>query len=193
MKTCTKCNEAKAVSEFYVNKGTAASHCKKCHCREAQARRVAKRIDPVQVEKERVAAKKYRDANPEYVNRERARVRNRFLSLSSTEKEKLYEYSKLYFRTHRAESLARNAKYRANKYGAPGYCSPEQRKARFAIFGDRCAYCHGPAEAADHVIALTRGGSNWPANLRPSCNSCNSSKCNKKLMSEWKPPVAVTV
>jgi hypothetical protein len=28
----------------------------------------------------------------------------------------------------------------------------------------------------DHVKPLARGGSNWPANLRPACKSCNSRK-----------------
>lgn len=36
----------------------------------------------------------------------------------------------------------------------------------------------------DHVIPLTRGGSNWPANLQLLCQACNRSKSNK-LPEEW--------
>ena len=52
------------------------------------------------------------------------------------------------------------------------------------MWGGKCAYCGAPATAIDHAIALTRGGTHWPANLRPSCKSCNSSKGKKKL-SVW--------
>lgn len=77
------------------------------------------------------------------------------------------------------------AKRRARKLAAPGVCTAEQLKARFEIYGNCCAYCGAPAEASDHVIALNRGGSNWPANIRPSCKSCNSSKGDKPL-AVWK-------
>jgi len=37
----------------------------------------------------------------------------------------------------------------------------------------------------DHVIPVARGGSNWPANLVPACNSCNSKK-HAKLVEEFR-------
>jgi 5-methylcytosine-specific restriction endonuclease McrA len=36
----------------------------------------------------------------------------------------------------------------------------------------------------DHIIPLSRGGTNWPDNIQLLCAECNSSKRNK-LMSEW--------
>jgi 5-methylcytosine-specific restriction endonuclease McrA len=61
----------------------------------------------------------------------------------------------------------------------------EQIEWRFAVFGNRCAYCEsaGPL-SADHVIALARGGMNIPANIRPACRRCNSSKGAAPLR-EW--------
>lgn len=49
-----------------------------------------------------------------------------------------------------------------------------------------CAYCddeEGPFQI-DHVIPVTRGGSNEMSNLRVACRSCNSSK-GDRLLSEW--------
>jgi HNH endonuclease len=44
------------------------------------------------------------------------------------------------------------------------------------MWGGRCWMCGGQATATDHVKALVCGGSNWPANLRPICQPCNSRK-----------------
>ncbi len=46
----------------------------------------------------------------------------------------------------------------------------------------KCAYCLTSIEKRyhiDHVIPLTRGGSNWPMNLALACVRCNTSKGNR--------------
>lgn len=40
----------------------------------------------------------------------------------------------------------------------------------------------------DHIVPLSRGGSNWPDNIQLLCQSCNDSK-GPKTMEEWKPNV----
>lgn len=72
----------------------------------------------------------------------------------------------------RAQNSARYARDR----DAPGYASTEQIKARWDYFGSKCWMCGAIATDTDHVKPLARGGSNWPANLRPACQSCNRSK-----------------
>ena len=74
---------------------------------------------------------------------------------------------------------------RAARENAPGVCTAAQLRSRVAFYGNRCAYCGGPYEHLDHVIPVSRGGSNWPANLRPACAKCNGMKHSKKLQ-EWK-------
>ena len=44
------------------------------------------------------------------------------------------------------------------------------------LWASRCWVCAKPGRATDHVIALCNGGTNWPANLRPICASCNGAK-----------------
>lgn len=55
----------------------------------------------------------------------------------------------------------------------------------FTRDGNRCVYC-GRADdlTLDHVVPLSRGGSNEPDNLATACRSCNSSK-NAKTPEEW--------
>lgn len=71
--------------------------------------------------------------------------------------------------------LLANAR-RSRELAAAGHCTEQQLADRIAYWGHRCWMCGGPYESIDHVIALSRGGTNWPANLRPACRHCNSSK-----------------
>ncbi|MFG1833848.1 HNH endonuclease [Micromonospora chersina] len=36
--------------------------------------------------------------------------------------------------------------------------------------------CGAEGDVLDHVKPLAKGGSGWPANLRPACNPCNLRK-----------------
>lgn len=61
------------------------------------------------------------------------------------------------------------------------------RRLRMVVFerdGYECAYCGDCANTVDHIIPLSRGGTNDPENLTPACKSCNSSK-RDKLVHEW--------
>lgn len=72
---------------------------------------------------------------------------------------------------------------RERKAGAAGSASREQIEARIAYWGGMCSYCRErPHEHLDHTIPLSRGGSAWPANRRPSCRSCNQ----RKAAGEWR-------
>lgn len=69
--------------------------------------------------------------------------------------------------------------YRARRAGAAGMSTIEQIQARWNYFGGLCWMCRRPATSMDHLIPLSRGGSNWPSNFRPACRKCNSSKGTK--------------
>ena len=76
-------------------------------------------------------------------------------------------------KNHPVELVLKMGRHRARKMSAPGTCTPQQLADRVAYYGGLCAYCReAPHEDVDHVIPLSRGGSNWPANLRPSCHRC---------------------
>ena len=85
---------------------------------------------------------------------------------------------------HRAN--VRRQKY--ERRGAPGYYTEEQLQARIDFYGRRCYLCDCDWDALpaghkhiDHVVPISLGGTNWPANLRPACETCNLSKNAKPL------------
>ena len=57
--------------------------------------------------------------------------------------------------------------------------------AKWKRQGKCCAYCQRPADTVEHVVPLSRGGSNHEGNLVPACRSCNASK-GDRLIVEWK-------
>lgn len=85
----------------------------------------------------------------------------------------------------RKRMLARRATYRRNARmrRAGGFCDDLARAHRRALYGGLCWVCAQPGTQMDHVIAIARGGTNWPANLRPICPRCNQSKGAK----DWRP------
>lgn len=69
---------------------------------------------------------------------------------------------------------------------------------RFEIFkrdGFKCHYCGSTPISSilhvDHILAVSRGGTNEPDNLITACSTCNSGKGNRKL-SEAKYQPALT-
>jgi len=69
-------------------------------------------------------------------------------------------------------------KRRAAKHASPSNFTAEVFKGLCDAYGNRCLAC-GDTEAvleADHVVPLTRGGSNDIGNIQPLCGTCNRKK-----------------
>ena len=69
-------------------------------------------------------------------------------------------------------------KRRAAKHASPGGFTAEEFKALCETYGNKWLAC-GDTEAlleADHVVPLTRGGSNDIGNIQPLCGTCNRKK-----------------
>jgi len=137
----------------------------------------------------------YRRAQQDYKNRfpERVRATVRRYRAKPMSQEAMSQSRRLWYvanRTHalayaradtqtergRLVKIATDHRRRARQQAAPGWTSTTQLAGRIALYGGLCWICHVPATTIDHVIPLARGGSNWPANLRPACRGCNSSK-----------------
>lgn len=72
---------------------------------------------------------------------------------------------------------------RAAKIGARGSFTYEEWLILREHFGDVCGNCKVPLErpVMDHVIPLSRGGTNYIENIQTLCKACNSGKGAKSI------------
>lgn len=83
----------------------------------------------------------------------------------------------------KAKREANNRRRESLKRVATGTFTLSQFYARCEYYGWCCYLCGKSVTrqtvSIEHRIPITRGGSNWPANLAPACRSCNSRKHTK--------------
>lgn len=184
------------ISERYVSTGG----CIECH---ALARRAYADAFPEEVkrmkkdwqnrESARMAqhTRNWRARNPE---KDKAKQKK----WAAENPEKVSARAARYYRRHRARKIADATKWaknnperacanwrnaRARKANAPGKFSAIDIRGIAKAQGGRCAYCaislRRTRRHIDHIVALSKGGTNYPKNLQLLCAPCNQSKSAK--------------
>ncbi len=83
-----------------------------------------------------------------------------------------------------AKNKERMAHLKARRYarerGAEGSHTLEEWQKLKEIYGNKCASCREfKPLTKDHVMPLSRGGSDYITNIQPLCRNCNSKKWSK--------------
>lgn len=160
-KRCSGCGEEKSLSEFHKDRCKKDGHRGQCKvCRKAcQAR--------------------YYAENSEELRPTHARW-------YAENKDKMKAYYAEWRRNNPEKRRASEHRRRARKANAKGTFTADDWKQRLAYHDYKCIYCgvekHDTKEkylTMEHLIPLSRGGTNWPSNLAPSCMSCNCKKHTK--------------
>jgi 5-methylcytosine-specific restriction endonuclease McrA len=139
---------------------------------------------------QRAYSQEYRSANNEKVN-ERVRARR------AANPELFRKHSKRYYQSHAKEDTQRRVKndranpaavqvrrhkHRAKASGCEGSFTAQEWTDLCARYDQRCAICGNQKQlTVDHIVPLSKNGSNWIENIQPLCRSCNSSKNNREV------------
>lgn len=161
-------------------------------------------------EQSRIRSREWRAANTEraaenarkYYVANRTRHAELMRAWYVANKEQANQRGRSYYATNRAlirqRMRARRAAYpekvkadkqrrRALESNAEGMHTADDIKARYERQKGRCYWCNvkvGNNYHVDHVVPLSRGGTNWADNIVIACPTCNLSK-HDKLPHEW--------
>lgn len=116
----------------------------------------------------------------EYDKRYREKNRDKIVSRQNSWKQENIEHARM-------KGRAATARHNALKRNAEGHYTEKDIKRIYKQQGGRCFYCKvvvGIKYHVDHVIPLSRGGSNSPENIVIACPACNVRK-SSKTPEEW--------
>lgn len=179
LKICRICNELKPRSEYYSRHEMPdglRSECKECTKARSAKSQQARRNE------RRAYMQDYGEKNRKKLNkqaRERAIKNKRYLYFREYRQENIDQVrtnEERYRRRNRHKEVARRHKRRVMPIDktAVEYIAILQK--------DVCCYCGKPGGTIDHIIAVSKGGTNDWKNLTAACKSCNSSKNNEELI-----------
>lgn len=168
-----------------------------------KVRQQNKRYYEANAAQERERKMRYRRDNPEKVRED---ARRRYRANPEKERERVRRWQKanpekvieiqrrvqINNPSNMRERCRRRREWRrASRRAALQPVTRAQIDARFALWGNRCAFCGVDANhernhgrrclTVEHVLALTKGGLDEAANIIPACSACNCSKNNSPV------------
>jgi hypothetical protein len=183
---CKQCGKLLPLTERYFwrdNKGYLRHTCRSCRCEQQRKRRAANREHVNELNR------KWREANRKLVREQRRKWREANHELVREQRHKWREAN---HELMQQKGLVRRHKRRALKNGNGGSFTHADELAKLKLQNGCCYWCavkfikkrkhiryHPKYRTIEHLIPVTRGGSNWPDNIVLACASCNFSKCNK--------------
>ena len=91
-------------------------------------------------------------------------------------------YHRLYCKNNPEIISHLKARRYAREKGAEGSHTLEEWEQKIKEFNNRCAICGGKKKLTkDHIIPLSKGGTDDIDNIQPLCRSCNSKKSDKLI------------
>ena len=168
MKACSTCGTTKPIAEFKrdVRKPDGhASICKACSQERCRGWRA----------KNNERTRKY-NRSPQRVSSERAREQHRAERPHDPVRRRAIQKAWEKANPDKVRVIWRNK--RAKRQASIGRHTHNDVLRLLSMQRGRCAYCRTKLKRyhVDHIRALSRGGSNWPANLQLLCAACNMSK-----------------
>lgn len=116
--------------------------------------------------------------NAEWAEQNREKVKNYLQLYQKQNLALIRETKRVYRERNRAAVSALSRNYKARKRNAPGSHDGADIERLLALQKGRCVTCRDRLTKyhVDHIVALSRGGSNDASNLQLLCPFCNLSK-----------------
>ena len=193
VKQCSKCAELLAESQFAKDRQKRdglRSACKVCLNKQTRERRVPGQQSEY--------SRRWREQNPGYAKDYYAQHREEIIAYGQKYRENNPTYRADYYERNkeragqqsaawlaanpeRSKEIARG--YRARRNVALGSHTEEQWQELCRLYGLRCLCC-GKTDSLltqDHIVPLSKGGSDNIDNIQPLCKPCNSRKSTKTI------------
>lgn len=171
MKICTKCLIAKPIDNFSKHRAV----CKPCRS-SINAARLKERYytDPARKE----SLQRWKDENPDKVREYRAREYQNNRERYAANSAKWTENNRAVVR-----QTKRRYKVKRKAWELNGSFTQAEWNGLLDKYGHICLSCRRDdiPLTQDHVIPLSKGGSNTIENIQPLCGPCNSSKHTKTI------------
>lgn len=199
-KTCKECGLTKELSEFYISRTNLdgrMGRCKSCVKARGRKNRRERAEQYARYERSRASLPHRVEACRKYQEEHKEQIAQYKKIWTANNKERVDASKRSYYELEREEVIARSKKWaegnpeevrrtkannrrkrRAAKHASHGSFTAEEFKELCERYGNKCLAC-GDAEAvleADHVVPLTKGGSDNISNIQPLCGSCNRKK-----------------
>lgn len=213
-KRCTKCGERFPATVEHFHRNSRGLYGLQAQCRACKKLYSHNRNQLPEVKNgNRLRASQWRDAHPgqhaenmrvyREENRDEVNTRNREREAAKPPSERIayrykrrhpqrvresqYKWREKHPDTWRVASKKGQTTRRARKQGAEGAYTLEDVQKQLIVQRELCWWCGEKIKGKyhpDHLIPLSRGGSNYPNNIVVACVSCNLKKYNK-MPWEW--------
>jgi len=197
LKTCKKCNTPKPIESFTIDvryKDGRYPWCFECRKAWREARKDRQKElhanwreqnrDHVRTE----SLANYHEHRDEELIKRRAKLKDRwhndpvYRARKNREKLEHYHSDPENNRKRKLWSLAHVHRRRAQIKGTNTSFTPAEWRALCERYDNRCLRCREQKPLSpDHVVPISRGGTNDIANIQPLCAACNSWKATKTI------------
>lgn len=191
VKQCTKCLRRLTFTHFYRQlrgKYGIKSICKSCeNAATVQRHQAHKDIYNAQMREWRLHNEQHFKAyRKTYYRKNHNRLRAYAFARYHKNPEQSRLYNRMVWKRRGASVRIYASRRRALKHGNGGFHLNSDLNNLYEKQIGRCFWCFCVLNKyqVDHVIPLSRGGTDWPSNIVLACPYCNSSKRNK-LPEEW--------